>query len=788
VKKLLLLAFAAMFAPLLVLAQFSIAGKVIDKDQHALPGASVTLSNTLLSTQTDNSGNFTFRNLKAGDYTLHVTYLGFNTTDRKVTLNGNMDVNIELETGTFLADEVIVESTRASENSATAYRNMNKAEIESNNAGQDLPYLLNQTPSVVVNSDAGAGFGYTGIRIRGSDGSRINVTVNGIPYNDAESQGSYFVDVPDFASSIDNIQIQRGVGTSTNGAGAFGASINIQTNVRRDTAYAELNNSFGSYATWKNTVNVGTGLINKKFSVDARLSRIKSNGYIDRASSYLKSYFLSGAYYGKDNLLRINVFSGSEKTYQAWNGIPENLLVTNRTFNEFTYDDQTDNYIQDHYQLLYSHAFSKKLAFNGALHYTYGRGYYEEYKKDQDFSDYGLKPLTVGTTTINSTDLIRRRWLNNDFYGTTYSLIYTPESNLNFTLGGAYNEYNGGHYGEIIWSKYASNSTIRQRYYDNNAFKTDFNIYGKAAFHPGSATLFADLQYRRVGYSFVGFDRNLKNTAQKDILSFFNPKAGISYQINDISNVYASFAVGNKEPNREDYVNSTPDSRPKPENLKDLEAGYRFNGPAFTAGINGFAMFYKDQLILTGEINDVGEYTRQNVPDSYRAGIELDGKIQVTKNITWGATASWSRNKIKSFSEYIDNYDTGNQLKKDYKNPDIAFSPAFVGSSELAFMPFKNTGIAFLSKYVGKEYLDNTSHSDRKIDAFFVNDLRLYYKASSPSFKNIGLSLQINNIFSQLYEANGYTFSYISGGTQSTENYYFPQATRNFLFSLSLRF
>jgi len=780
--------FAAMFLPVMVWAQFSITGKISDKNQQILPGANVSISNTLLSTQTDNSGSFTFRNLKGGDYVIRVSYLGFNTIERKIVVKGDLSLNIELDRGNLLADEVIVQATRVTENSATAYRNINKAEIEKNNIGQDLPYLLNQTPSVVTTSDAGAGVGYTGIRIRGSDGTRINVTVNGIPYNDSESQGTYFVDVPDFASSIDNIQIQRGVGTSTNGAGAFGASINIQTNVRRDTAYAELNNSFGSYATLKNTVNVGTGLINGKFSFDGRLSRIKSDGYIDRASSNLKSFFLSGAYYGKNDLLRINVFSGSEKTYQAWNGVPENLLAKNRTFNEFTYDDQTDNYWQDHYQLLYSHSFSQKLSFNGALHYTYGRGYYEEYKTDQDFADYGFKPVIVGLTTINKTDLIRRRWLDNDFYGATYSFTYTPKTDLNFTVGGAYNEYNGGHYGEVIWAKYASNSSIRQRYYDDNAFKTDFNIFGKVSYQSGHATLFADLQYRGIGYSFLGFDRNLKNVQQDASLNFFNPKAGINYKVSDRSDIYASFSLANKEPNREDYVNSTPDSRPKAENLKDIEAGYRFRGQNFSAGINGFSMLYKDQLILTGQINDVGEYTRQNVADSYRTGVELDSKYQISKGITWAFTASWSRNKIRNFAEFIDNYDNGSQKVNSYKNTDLAFSPAFVGSSEISFTPFKNSSIAILSKYVSKQFLDNTSRDDRKIDPFFVNDLRLSYKTSSRGLKNIGLTLLVNNVFSKLYEANGYSYSYISGGTQSTENFYFPQATRNFLLSLSLKF
>jgi len=787
-KKLFLAAFSAILLPVLALAQFSISGKVSDKNQQTLSGASVSVSNTLLSTQTDNSGSFTFRNIKAGEYTVRISYLGFNTTEQKVTVNNNLSINIELERSNFLADEVVVLATRATENSATAYRNMNKAEIEKNNAGQDLPYLLNQTPSVVVTSDAGAGVGYTGIRIRGSDATRINVTVNGIPYNDAESQGTYFVDVPDFSSSIDNIQIQRGVGTSTNGAGAFGASINIQTNVRRDTAYAELNNSFGSYTTWKNTVNVGTGLINEKFSLDGRLSRIKSDGYIDRASSNLRSYFLSGAYYGKRSLLRANIFSGTEKTYQAWNGIPENLLVTNRRYNGFTYDEQTDNYTQDHYQLLFSNSLSPKLILNTALHYTYGRGYYEEYKGNASLSDYGIAPVVISGTTISKSDLIRRRWLDNDFYGITYSLNYLPASKMNLTFGGAYNEYNGDHYGQVIWAKYASNSTNSQHYYDGNGFKTDFNIFGKAEYQYNKLNLYGDLQYRRVDYSISGTDKNRNPLNIKDAIGFFNPKLGLTYQINSNQHIYASFAVGNKEPNRDDYIYTTPATRPRSEKLNDVEAGYSIAGLNHKVSLNGYGMFYKDQLILTGKINDVGEYIRQNVSESYRLGLELDTKFRLLSNLTWAFNASFSTNKIKNFKEYVDDYDNGGQIVNNYKNTDIAFSPSFISSSEISYAIFKNTEIVLFSKYAGKQYLDNTSHKDRQINSFFTNDLRLRYNTSNGKKNNLGLTLQINNVFNELYEANGYTFSYLAGGIFSTENYYFPQATRNFLLSLNLRF
>ncbi len=781
-----------MFFPFLAIAQFSISGKVTDPTSKALAGASISVKNSTATTSANSRGEFTLSGLEKGDNTIKISYLGYKTVEKTINIPTKEVLQITLEPSDFIADAVIVKATRAEKNSPTTYRNINRTELEKNNAGQDLPYLLNQTPSVVVSSDAGAGVGYTGIRIRGSDATRINVTLNGIPLNDAESQGSFFINLPDFASSVDNIQIQRGVGTSTNGAGAFGASLNIQTTTRRDSAYAELNNTYGSYETWKNTVNVGTGLINGKFSLDGRLSRIKSDGYIDRAFSNLKSFFVTGAYYGKKDLLRANVFSGIEKTYQAWNGVPEELLETDRTHNDFTYDNQTDNYQQDHYQLFYTHIFSDKLTANTALHYTYGRGYYEEYKEDQTLSDYKITPVTIADSAIASSDLIRRLWLDNDFYGFTYSLNYNPEPAVNFTLGGGYNEYKGRHFDEVIWAKFANynaDQSLRHRYNDNDAFKTDFNIFGKASYRINNLNLFADLQYRRITYSFLGFNRDKQNIQQEADLNFFNPKFGFTYFINDKSNVYASLAVGNKEPNRNDYTESTPDSRPKPENLTDVEAGYRITLPDFSAGINGYAMLYKDQLVLTGELNDVGAQTRKNVPDSYRAGIEFDGRWQILNNLYWAATATFSRNKIKNFTEFIyDDADNSVVQQFNYKNTDISFSPSVIASSEIGFGFARNTEIALLSKYVSKQYLDNRSDEDHKLPSFFVNDVRLRYNTSIKGIKGIGLSLLVNNIFNTLYENNGYTYSGLSGGVVYRGDGFYPQATRNFLASLSLKF
>jgi len=779
---------AAFLCPILLWAQFSLQGKIKNaEDQKLLAGATLSLNNSLYRTQTIQDGTFAFKNLKKGTYVLTASYVGFKSTQITIILDQNKNMEIDLTNRNLIADEVIVSATRATEKSATTFKNISKKELDQNNFGQDLPYLLDQTPGVVTYSDAGAGVGYTGIRIRGSDPTRVNVTINGIPYNDTESQGTFWVNLPDFTSSVNNIQIQRGVGTSTNGAGAFGGSLNIQTTTLADSAYAELNNTAGSYQTLKNTVKLGTGLINNKWSFDGRLSRIVSDGYIDRASSNLKSYFLSGAYFGKNSLLRLNVFSGQEKTDQAWNGVPEAQLASNRKYNQFTYDDQTDNYQQNHYQLLYSKNISNQLSFNGALHYTKGSGYYEEFKTDQAFTDYGLANVIIGSTTINETDLIRRRWLKNDFYGLTYALNYKPNAKINYTLGGAYNEYDGDHYGEVIWAKYASNGNIRDQYYFDNGFKTDFNVFGKANIQFDKISVFTDLQYRKISYKFLGFDQNLNNVTQNASLNFFNPKIGFTYQINAKDNFYASFSVANKEPNRDDYTQSSPTSRPKAENLKNIEAGYRFINNAISGGINIYSMNYKDQLVLTGQINDVGAYIRSNVAKSFRNGFELDATAKINSDLTWGLSAAFSENKVKNFKEYLDDYDNGGQIINNYSKTDLAFSPAFVGSSTLAFKAFDHAEIALISKYVSQQYLDNTANEARKLDAFFVNNLRLSYDLKLKGVKNIGLGLLVNNIFNKLYASNGYTFSYIYGGPV-TENFYYPQAEANFLLSLNVKF
>ncbi len=800
-----------------VSAQFVLSGKITDFDTgDALPGASIQLTGSVRGTTSGGSGAYALRNVPAGTYEVRVSYVGFETSIQTVDLrSGDAALNAALHRSTYQADEVVVSATRATRQTGMAFTNVGAEEIRKQNLGQDLPVLLNFQPSLVSTSDAGAGVGYTGFRIRGSDATRINVTLNGIPYNDAESQGTFWVNMPDFASSVSSIQIQRGAGTSTNGAGAFGATVNIQTNEFRKDAYAETNHSYGSFNTLKNNVLVGTGLLGGKFTVDARLSRLKSDGFIDRARSDLKSFYVSGAYFGKKSFVRLNVFSGQETTFQAWEGVPEarlrgdregmlgfidrnglseaaatHLLNSNsRTYNAYTYDNQVDNYQQDHYQLLTSHQLARGLSLNLNLHYTKGRGYFEQYREGDKLGNYGLPNVTLGDTVIQNTDLIRRRWLDNDFYGTVFSLDYDSYKRLKVSLGGGWNRYTGKHFGEVIWARFASTGNIRHRYYDNDATKTDFNLYGKGTYQFTDALNgYADLQVRTVNYAFLGFDQNQNNVQQTARLTFFNPKFGLNYVLGEASSVYGSLSVAHREPNRDDFTQSTPQSRPRAERLVDYEAGYRFQRGKVAAQVNGFFMNYRDQLILTGQVNDVGNYIRTNVPRSYRAGLEIELGWQPIRTVKWNANATFSQNKIQQFTTFYDDYDTGEQRRETFSNTDIAFSPNVIVGSQLAYTGVKALEIALLTKYVGRQFLDNTSDPTRQLDAYFTNDVRLIYSLNPRFAKGLTLSLLLNNVFNERYESNGYTFSYAAGGRLVTENFYYPQAGFNVLAGISLKF
>jgi len=702
-----------------------------------------------------------------------------------------------------ILNEVNVNALRAKEKNPFAFTNVNQKEIEKANLGQDLPYIILLTPSVVTTSDAGAGIGYTSFRVRGSDPTRINVTINGIPLNDSESQGVWWVNMPDLSSSVENIQIQRGVGTSTNGAAAFGASINLKTDEIRKDAHLLTNNTLGSFATLKNNIEFGTGLINNKFSFEGCLSRILSDGYIDRATSNLKSLYLQGAYFGKSSIIKALMFTGYERTYQAWYGVPLNYLENNRTYNPYTYDNEVDNYEQIHYQLHYSKKMSKTINYNIAAHYTHGEGYYEQEKLGEELTNYNLENIILNNDTITSSDLIRRKWLNNDFGGLTLSLTNKIGS-LDLILGGATNRYSGQHYGNIIWAKYASNADFNHQYYWNKAEKWDHNFYAKANYKYNNATnLYADLQIRKIDYTFVGYDEDGSSAKQKVSLASFNPKFGVYHDLNKNQFMYVSFAVANKEPNRNDYVESTPNSRPENETLYDTEVGYKQNGNKLSLGINIYQMNYKNQLVITGQINDVGAYTRTNIDKSFRRGIELDGILSLGNKIKWSGNITLSQNKITNYTAYIDNWDNGEQIKVEYKNTDLAFSPSIIWASQFNLKLNDKIHIDFISKYVGEQFIDNTSSEDRMLDYYLVNNLRIFYKWNSNIFKTTTLILQVNNLLNNKYVSNAWVYRFISDNwdprdsdpyvnIDSKKGYnqaaYFPEATRNYLLGFTLEF
>ena len=702
-----------------------------------------------------------------------------------------------------MLDEVSVNAIRAKTNTPVAFTNLNKQQIEKSNLGQDLPFIISSTPSVVTTSDAGAGIGYTGFRIRGTDPSRINVTINGIPLNDSESQGVWWVNMPDFASSLENIQIQRGVGTSTNGAAAFGASINLQTIGLNTKAYAITNNSVGSYNTLKNNIEFGSGLIDNKFTFDARLSRISSDGYIDRATSDLKSLYVQGTYFDDNSTLKGIIFSGNERTYQAWNGVPLIYLDSNRTFNSYTYENEVDNYAQTHYQLHYSKNLKQKTILNIAGHFTHGEGYYEQEKLDQALLDYNLANIILTNDTITSTDLIRRKWLNNDFGGITFSVKHVKE-NLNLIFGGAANKYSGQHYGNIIWAEYASNGNYNHEYYRNIATKFDNNIYLKSNYKASNNTsVFLDLQLRSLNYEFNGSDISGDIDRQEVNLEFFNPKFGLSHYLNKYQLFYASYAVANKEPNRADYVESSPNSRPVHETLFDTEIGYKYQDKWLMFNLNFYYMDYDNQLIKTGEINDVGYFTSKNVKNSFRKGVEIESSYILNNKLSLSGNLTISENKLDTLVQYVDNWDTGDQNQVVHENTDLAFSPNLTWAANINYKYNKNTNFLLNTKYVGDQYIDNTSSEKRMLESYLVSNFQIDYHFKSSIFTKAKISFLVNNLFDIEYVNNAWIYRYISDSsdpreyddytTQGDGNIYdmagyFPQATRNYLLGLTLGF
>jgi iron complex outermembrane receptor protein len=667
-------------------------------------------------------------------------------------------------------DDVLVSAVRVTSKTPVSFSNMDKKEIKHRNLGQDIPVLMNYLPSVVTTSDAGNGVGYTGIRVRGSDATRVNVTINGIPYNDAESQGTFWVNMPDFASSVESLQLQRGVGTSTNGAGAFGASLNLLTDNYANKATGEISSSAGSFNTFKNTVKFSTGLMNDHFEIAGRLSTIKTDGYIDRGSADLKSYFLQGTYVGKTTLIKALVFGGTQKTYQSWNGIDGETLNENRKYNsagvytdEFGvtryYDNETDNYNQDHYQLHWSESLSDKWSTNFALHYTKGKGYFENYKEDADMADYSLNP--VGTVT--TTDLIRQKWLDNDFYGTTFSAKYITED-LNVILGGGWNKYEGDHFGKVIWARYASQSELGDHYYDDYSSKTDGNIFAKANYQfTEKLSFYGDLQYRNVKYKANSAETGLVD----DNFNFFNPKAGLNYAFTQNSTLYFSYARANREPNRTDYEGGNV----KPEKLNDYELGWRFNTEKFQLNSNVYYMAYKDQLILTGRLDDVGNPIRANTEKSYRLGFEFDATIALSEKFTLRPNFTLSSNKNVDLAVDGEYYGTTK----------IAYSPEVIAGNVVVYKPLKGLYLSLLQKYVGEQYMNNIELPAAKLADYFVNDFNASYEIiPNKIFKSITITALVNNIFDKKYVSNGYMYDVYP--------YYYPQAGTNFLIGLNLKF
>lgn len=767
-------------------AQFTITGIIRDtKDNQVLAGATVQLSESKGSAVTDELGWFHLDNLPAGSYKLLVKFLGYKDKTETVNLQSNNSIEVAMEEASTMTDEVVVLATRANDKTPTTFVNINRQAIQKQNFGQDLPLILNWTPSVVTTSDAGAGVGYTGIRIRGSDATRVNVTINGIPYNDSESQSTFWVDIPDIASSTQSIQIQRGVGTSTNGASAFGASLNVQTNSLQSEPYTDILTAFGSFNTQRYTLRTGTGLINNHWAFDAKVSRITSDGYVDRAASDLGSYYLSGGYYGKKTVIKAIAFGGNEKTYQAWYGVDDATLQTNRTMNyagaiydgagnvSRYYNNQVDDYKQDHYQLHFSQQIGDHWNANASLHYTYGRGYYEEYHQSQAFGDLGLPNIVLKDTTLTSSDVIVRKWLDNKFYGATYSFNYNKNKS-SLIIGGAYNQYaNATHFGEIIWAQYADQIPIRYHYYEGEAQKNDFNTYVKWNYNlTGAINTFIDLQYRRVDYQTSGTKDDQSKYDIDEQFNFFNPKLGLSYTLSEKNILYSSYAIANREPNRSDYIDG--DIKPKPEHLGNFELGWRRNSSRYAMEVNYYLMSYKDQLVLTGQLDNAGYPIRANVGKSYRTGVELSGIIRFSEKWSWNVNATWSVNKNQDFV-MVDS----NNLPLT-KNTSVILSPGLIGGSQLSWNVFSHFQVTWLSKYVGKQYLDNTQDEKLVLNSYFINDLRMNYQILPMGMKEIGLSLLLNNLMDIKYSSNGYAY----GGTP----YYYPQAGRNFMVMATLKF
>jgi iron complex outermembrane receptor protein len=694
-------------------------------------------------------------------------------------------------TDSTLLQPVELIALRAADNAPFAKTNIGQQALQQANTGRDLPFIIQQTPSIQVTSDAGNGIGYTGFRIRGTDATRINVTINGIPYNDAESQGTFFVNLPDFISSAQSIQIQRGVGTSTNGPGAFGGSIHINTNQQDSIRKISFNQTAGSFGSYRSNLLFNTGLLGNHWTIQGRGSLIGSDGYVDRARTRMSAAFGSIAYLDSRKSFRLNVFTGNEKTYAAWFGINQATLDTNRRFNPAgtekpgtPYDNETDNYRQTHVQLFYNQKWNARWTMQAALYFTDGRGYFEQYKAGQSLTRYGLSPVVQGTDTIRDADLIRQLWLDNQFYGGMYSFHY-QKKRTGLIIGGNMSAYRGSHFGTLVGSSLAGIVPDGHRWYDLPARKDEASAYVKWTQNIDARwQLYADVQGRYVRYRIDGF-RNNPDIAIREHYFFLNPKAGINF-LNGKNRLYFSVAKASKEPNRDDFEAGAND-RPNSETLYDVECGLTRQTPQAGWTINLFYMRYKNQLILTGKVNDVFAYTRSNIPNSFRAGIEMEGFRRWENGMLLSGHLTLSENKLLRYTDYIDNYDNGLQESSFFETSTISFSPRVTSGWSLAYPIRKKWTITTQGRYVSKQFLDNTSNNNRKLPAYYVQDLQIDFQGTFGKQKSgFRYFLQLNNLFSHDYVSNGYSFSYRFNGTVNTENYFFPMARFNFLTGIGI--
>ena len=774
--------FLFLFVSVLTNAQkVTVSGKIVDKNQKNLTGATVLVKETNQGISSDFDGNFSFK-LNKGTFTLKVSFIGFKTIEKNVYLDKDKVVTIVLYEDDNVLDEVLVSAVRATSSIPVTYSNLSKKELAKRNLGQDIPVLLNYLPSVISSSDAGAGVGYTYLNVRGSNSERINVTINGIPYNDPESHGTFWVNLGDFASSTENLQLQRGVGTSTNGSGAFGASLNILTDAISENAGGEISNSFGSYGTRKHTVKFTTGKINEHLEVSGRFSNIHSDGYVDRAFTDLKSYFLQASYKDENTLIKAVSFGGAERTYQSWYGLDPQQLEEDRRQNPYTYENEVDDYKQNHYQLHWNEQLNSHWSTNLGLNYTKGAGFFEQYKAAENAADFN-------NLIEDGSDVIVRRWLDNDFYVLNFNTNYRDER-LNFISGISYSNYTGDHFGEVIWgSNLASGVSFGDRYYFSDAKKTDMSVFSKATYEINEkVAAYLDLQGRFVSYKTAGLTSN-RNPLDVDAkFNFFNPKAGFIYKIAAQNSVYLSYARANREANRNDFENGVS----SPEILDDIELGWRYKSDQIQLNTNIYYMRYKNQLVLTGAIDDVGAPIRATSGKSYRLGLEIDADIKLNDQFSIKSNAAFSTNKNEGFTAPID----GSLL--NLGNTPLSFSPNVIVGNMLVYQPKDNFQISFLSKYVGEQFMSNLNSSVSKLDvldSYFTSDLNFVYEiATKKVFDAIIISGLINNIFNTEYVDRGYYYTYddtwSNPGSSTTIDGagYYPQATRNFLVGVTLKF